>query len=61
MATITRLTSKLQTTIPVEVRRVLGLGAGYRVEFRVEEGGKVTLHTGPDHPSHLLLPVVPER
>jgi predicted acyl esterase len=24
-------------------------------------GGRVTLHTGPDHPSHLLLPVVPGR
>ncbi|HEV7844936.1 MAG TPA: CocE/NonD family hydrolase [Thermoleophilaceae bacterium] len=23
-------------------------------------GGTVTLHTGPDHPSHLLLPVIPE-
>jgi uncharacterized protein len=22
-------------------------------------GGKVTLHTGPDHPSHVLLPVIP--
>jgi hypothetical protein len=22
-------------------------------------GGKVTLYTGPDHPSHLLLPVIP--
>jgi predicted acyl esterase len=24
-------------------------------------GGKVTLHTGPKHPSHLLLPVVPPK
>jgi len=24
-------------------------------------GGKVTLHTGPDHPSHVLLPIIPEK
>jgi hypothetical protein len=24
-------------------------------------GGKVTLHVGPDHPSHVLLPLVPMR
>jgi uncharacterized protein len=24
-------------------------------------GGDVTLHTGPDHPAHLLLPVVPSK
>ena len=24
-------------------------------------GGKVTLHVGPDHPSHLLLPVIPPK
>jgi hypothetical protein len=23
--------------------------------------GRVTLHTGPDHPSHLLLPVIPRE
>jgi hypothetical protein len=23
-------------------------------------GGTVTLHVGPDHPSHLLLPIIPE-
>ncbi|MGH2736615.1 MAG: CocE/NonD family hydrolase, partial [Actinomycetota bacterium] len=22
-------------------------------------GGTVTLHTGPEHPSHLVLPVIP--
>ena len=42
MSTITRLTTKHQTTIPLEVRRVLGLEAGDRVEFRVE-GATVTL------------------
>ncbi|MEK9796781.1 MAG: CocE/NonD family hydrolase C-terminal non-catalytic domain-containing protein, partial [Alphaproteobacteria bacterium] len=24
-------------------------------------GRKVTVHTGPDHPSHVLLPVIPEK
>ena len=42
MSTVTRLTTKYQTTIPLEVRRVLGLEAGDRVEFQVE-GTVVTL------------------
>jgi antitoxin PrlF len=42
VATITRLTTKHQTTIPVEVRRALGLKAGDQVEFSVE-GNAVTL------------------
>jgi AbrB family looped-hinge helix DNA binding protein len=42
MAAMTRLTSKHQTTIPVEVRHALGLKAGDQVEFRVE-GTTVTL------------------
>jgi antitoxin PrlF len=33
---VTRLTTKHQTTIPVEVRRALGLRAGDQVEFSVE-------------------------
>jgi hypothetical protein len=24
-------------------------------------GGTVTVHTGPEHPSHVLLPVAPEE
>jgi antitoxin PrlF len=36
VATVTRLTSKHQTTIPAEVRRALGIGAGDQVEFSVE-------------------------
>jgi AbrB family looped-hinge helix DNA binding protein len=39
---VTRLTVKHQTTIPTEVRRVLGIKAGDHVEFTVE-GGTVTL------------------
>jgi antitoxin PrlF len=42
VATVTRLTTKHQTTIPVEVRRALGLKAGDQVEFSVE-GNAVTL------------------
>jgi antitoxin PrlF len=42
VATVTRLTTKHQTTIPVEVRRALGLRAGDQVEFSVD-GGTVTL------------------
>ena len=42
MATVTRLTTKHQTTIPLEVRRVLGLEAGVPDELRVE-GTTVTL------------------
>jgi AbrB family looped-hinge helix DNA binding protein len=39
---VTRLTTKHQTTIPLEVRRALGVEAGDQVEFRVE-GTSVTL------------------
>jgi predicted acyl esterase len=24
-------------------------------------GGKVTLHVGPQHPAHILLPVIPPK
>jgi antitoxin PrlF len=43
VSTVTRLTTKHQTTVPLEVRRALGLEAGDHVEFRVE-GTSVTLH-----------------
>ena len=42
MSTVTRLTTKHQITIPVEVRRALGLRAGDQVEFSVD-GNTVTL------------------
>ncbi len=38
MGMVTRLTKKHQTTIPVEVRRALGLSAGDRVAFEIEDG-----------------------
>jgi AbrB family looped-hinge helix DNA binding protein len=42
MSKVTRLTTKHQTTIPLEVRRALGLRAGDQVQFSVE-GSTVTL------------------
>ena len=42
MSNLTRLTSKHQTTIPAEVRRVLGLRAGDTVEFAIK-GRSVTI------------------
>jgi len=40
---VATLTSKGQITIPHEIRGRLRLKAGDRIEFRVEEGGSVTL------------------
>lgn len=42
MTTVTRLTTKYQTTIPAAVRRALGLKAGDRVAFAIK-GRKVTI------------------
>lgn len=36
---VSRMTSKYQATIPRPVRDRLGLGAGDRIEFVIEEGG----------------------
>ena len=40
---ISTITSKGQTTIPGEIRRLLKLKAGDRIEFLVEADGKVVL------------------
>ena len=40
---VATLTSKGQITIPHEIRGRLRLKAGDKIEFRVEEGGSVTL------------------
>ena len=40
---ISTITSKGQTTIPSEIRRLLKLKAGDRIEFVVEADGKVVL------------------
>jgi len=37
------LTAKGQTTVPKAVRQALGIQAGDRIAFRVEDGGKVSL------------------
>jgi antitoxin PrlF len=58
MSTVTRLTTKHQTTIPVEVRRALGLRAGDLVEFSVE-GSTVTLRNAePRLPDDLAFRLV---
>ena len=36
--TITKITSKFQTTIPTEVRKVLGVSAGKEVEWYIVKG-----------------------
>lgn len=41
--TVSTITSKGQTTIPGEIRRHLKLRAGDRIQFIVEEDGKVVL------------------
>lgn len=40
---ISILTSKGQTTIPKEIRSYLGLHTGDKLEFLIDETGKVTL------------------
>jgi AbrB family looped-hinge helix DNA binding protein len=54
VATVTRLTTKHQTTIPVEVRRALRLEAGDQVEFSVE-GTTVTLRKAEPRLSEELV------
>lgn len=40
---ISTITSKGQTTIPQQIRAYLGLHSGDKVDFLIEEDGKVTL------------------
>jgi AbrB family looped-hinge helix DNA binding protein len=60
---ISTITSKGQTTIPGEIRRHLKLKAGDRVEFLVEEDGKVVLVPATVEVSELkgLLAPAPRR
>jgi antitoxin PrlF len=53
VAAVTRLTSKHQTTIPLEVRRVLDLEAGDHVEFSIEQG-RVSLRKAQARPAEDL-------
>lgn len=44
---VSTLTSKYQATIPRQVREVLQLGAGDRVEFLIDASGGVSLRKAP--------------
>ena len=44
---VSTMTSKYQATIPREVRDVLRVGAGDRIEFVLERGGAVRLRKAP--------------
>jgi AbrB family looped-hinge helix DNA binding protein len=44
------ITSKGQTTIPVEVRRRLGVTKGDRIEFVIDDDGKITVQV-PRYPT----------
>ena len=48
------LTSKGQVTIPKEIRRQLGLQAGDRLDFRLDNKGQLTV-VPADEPSFLRL------
>ena len=48
MRRVATMTSKGQITIPVEVRKRLGLGHGDRVEFTVEDGAAVLRPLPPE-------------
>lgn len=41
--TTATLTSKGQTTIPIQIRTYLGLHAGDKIEFLIEENGRVVI------------------
>jgi len=57
MSTAT-LTSKGQTTVPKEIREHLGLHAGDRIEFVIEEDGRVVIVPASYHAAELagMLP-----
>ncbi|HUY38719.1 MAG TPA: type II toxin-antitoxin system PrlF family antitoxin [Candidatus Binataceae bacterium] len=61
--TISTITSKGQTTIPGEIRRHLKLKAGDRIQFIVEDDGKVVLVPATIDVSELkgLLAPAPRR
>jgi AbrB family looped-hinge helix DNA binding protein len=58
VSTVTRLTTKHQTTIPAEVRRALGLRAGDRVEFSVEDGTVTLRKAAPRLSENLMFRLV---
>lgn len=46
----TALTTKCQVTIPKKVREALGLGPGSRVEFDVDEAGRIVIRKAGEPP-----------
>ena len=48
MRRIATMTSKGQITIPIDVRKQLGLGQGDRVEFTLEDGAAVLRPLPPE-------------
>jgi antitoxin PrlF len=53
MMPVSTLTTKYQATIPRQVREVLQVGAGDRIEFLLEEHGSVRLRKAPAHDEEL--------
>ena len=51
LASRSKITSKGQTTIPLEVRKALDIGPKDRIEFRILEGGKVELKKASEESS----------
>lgn len=49
-----KITSKGQITLPVEVRRALGVGEGDQVEFFVHRDGRVLVHARKTPTSRLF-------
>lgn len=49
-----KITAKGQVTLPVEVRRALGVGEGDQVEFFVHRDGRVLVHARKTPTSRLF-------
>ena len=47
MGVFGKITSKGQTTVPLEIRTMLGVGPGEYMEYVVGAGGEVTLRKAP--------------
>ena len=49
MAATAKLTSKCQVTIPKRIRESLGLGPGSRIDFHVNEQGRIEIRKAGKH------------
>ena len=47
MSVLGKITSKGQTTVPLEIRTTLGIKPGEYLEYVVGDGGQVTLRKAP--------------